>query len=419
MADFRFLHCADLHLDSPLRGLEADPDAPGDAIRDATRRAFSNLVDYAVNERVDFVVAAGDLYDGDWQDWRTGRFLIERVGHLTRAGIPFVAIRGNHDAENVMTRRLELRGESARLLDHRKPETFRLPGLPVTIHGRSFPARAVTDNIAKDYPPPDGDRFNIGLLHTSIDGREGHDHYAPCSLEQLQHHGYDYWALGHVHKREVLSRDPWIVFPGNLQGRHINEEGEKGASLVTVTNGQIAGVVPIVFDTVRWARVPVVLAADMDEDAALARIRAALGAAYEKAGGRLLAVRIAVSGACLAHESFSHDLGAAREKIRAEALNIAGHGAIWTEAVEIATAATAGIADQRERPDAIGQLIRALETVGEDDVLPDIQQYAAGMLDKAAPLRQAFDAQHAATNEKQTRDLVRRARDLLFGSLSE
>ena len=419
MASFRFLHCADLHLDSPLRGLEADPDAPADAIREATRRAFSNLVEYAVNEGVDFVVAAGDLYDGDWPDWRTGRFLIERVGVLTRAGIPFVAIRGNHDAENIMTRRLELRGESARLLDHRKPETFRLPGLPVSIHGRSFPARAVTDNIAKDYPPPDTDRFNIGLLHTSIDGRPGHDNYAPCALAQLQDHGYDYWALGHVHKREVLSRDPWIVFPGNLQGRHINEDGEKGASLVTVTNGKIANVAPIVFDTVRWARVPVILTADADEDAALAQIRVALGAAYEKADGRLLAVRIAVSGACLAHDSFSRDLGAAREKIRAEALNIAGHGAIWTEAVEIATTAPAGIAEQRERLDAIGQLIRALEAVDAGDVLPDIQLYAAAMLDKAAPLRLALGDAHAAANERQTRDLVRRARELLFGSFSE
>ena len=133
----------------------------------------------------------------------------------------------------------------------------------------------------------------------------------------------------------------------------------------------------------------------------------------------LVTVLLAVSGACLAHDSFSRDLGAAREKIRAEALNIAGHGAIWTEAVEIATTASAGIADQRERPDAIGQLIRALEAVGEDDVLPDIQQYAAAMLDKAAPLRLALGDGHAAADEILTRDLVRRARDLLFGSFSE
>ena len=125
MATFRFLHCADLHLDSPLRGLEADPDAPVEKIRGATREALKNLVDFAVNERVDFVIAAGDLYDGDWQDWRTGHFLTGQIARLTAAGIPFVAIRGNHDAESVITRRLRIAGDTARLLDHRRPETFR------------------------------------------------------------------------------------------------------------------------------------------------------------------------------------------------------------------------------------------------------------------------------------------------------
>src|ERR1700688_820675 len=98
MTTFRFLHCADLHLDSPLRGLEADPDAPAEKIRGATRQALVNLIDYAINERVDFVVAAGDLFDGDWQDWRTGQYLIGQLARLTTAGIHFVAIRGNHDA---------------------------------------------------------------------------------------------------------------------------------------------------------------------------------------------------------------------------------------------------------------------------------------------------------------------------------
>ncbi len=419
MADFRFLHCADLHLDSPLRGLQADPDAPADAIRGATRRAFANLVDYALTEGIDFVVAAGDLYDGDWQDWRTGRFLIDQVRRLTQADIPFVAIRGNHDAENVMTRRLELRGDSARLLDHRKPETFYLPGRSVAIHGRSFPARAVTENIALTYPAPDPECFNIGLLHTSIDGREGHDNYAPCSVEQLRDHGYDYWALGHVHQREILSRDPWIVFPGNLQGRHINEPGEKGASLVTVTGGKVSDVRHVTFDAVQWTRISIAIAVDADEDAALAQVRSALAAAYEKADGRLLAARVLVSGACVAHEAFSRDLGSAREKIRAEALNVAEHGAIWMEAVEIATTAPAGGTIPRDRADAIGQLIRALEAVTEDEVIPEIQQYAAAMLDKAAPLRLALGEGHAAANEVFTRELVRRARDLLLGSILE
>ena len=266
-----------------MRGLEADHDAPADAIRGATRQALINLVDYAIAQRVDFVVAAGDLYDGDWQDWRTGQFLIGQIARLSNAGISLIGIRGNHDAENVITRRLRMPGDNARLLDHRRAETYRLPGLPVSIHGQSFATKAVTDNIALAYPAPDPDRFNIGLLHSSVGERELHDNYAPCSVAQLSGHGYQYWALGHVHKREVLARDPWIVFPGNLQGRHINETDAKGAMLVTVEDDRVIDASFVPFDTVRWARVDVVLTEDAGEDAALTQVRAALASTYEQA----------------------------------------------------------------------------------------------------------------------------------------
>jgi exonuclease SbcD len=406
-------------LDSPLRGLEADPDAPADAIRGATRQALINLVDYAIAQRVDFVVAAGDLYDGDWQDWRTGQFLIGQIARLANAGIPLIGIRGNHDAESVITRRLRMPSESARWLDHRRPETYRLPGLPVSIHGQSFATRAVIDNIALAYPSPDPGRFNIGLLHSSVGERELHDNYAPCSVAQLSGHGYDYWALGHVHAREVLARDPWIVFPGNLQGRHINETGTKGAMLVTVTDGLVADdplFVP--FDTVRWARIDVDLAEDAGEDAALSQVRAELVSAYEQAEGRLLAARILMSGACVAHEAFSSDLGAAREKIRAEALSIAGPGVIWIERIDFATTRAGSRESMENRQDAIGALVRALQAANGGDIADDVRAYAKAMLDKAGPLRQAIGPEHVALSED-VGDLTHRARDLLLGMLDE
>ena len=422
MTTFRFLHCADLHLDSPLRGLEADPDAPAGLIRGATRQALVNLVDFAIAQRVDFVVAAGDLYDGDWQDWRTGQFLIGQIARLVTANIPLIGIRGNHDAESVITRRLRMPGESARWLDHRRAETYRLPDLPVSIHGQSFATRAITENLALAYPAPDSDRFNIGLLHSSVGERELHDNYAPCSVVQLSGHGYDYWALGHVHKREVLSRDPWIVFPGNLQGRHVNEAGAKGAMLVTVADGKVIDVSFVPFDTVRWARIEVRLAEDVGEDVALTQVRTALATELEQAEGRLLAARIILSGACAAHESFSLDLGAARERVRAEALSIAGPGMIWTERVDFATARPTSAGAMEDRHDAIGALLRALEAADDDDIAPDVRAYASAMLDKAGPLRQAIGPDHAAcmaVKGEGVGDLVQRARDLLRGILSE
>jgi DNA repair exonuclease SbcCD nuclease subunit len=422
MATFRFLHCADLHLDSPLRGLEADPDSPVEKIRGATREALKNLIDYAIEQQIDFVVAAGDLYDGDWQDWGTGHFLIGQIARLSNAGIPFIAIRGNHDAESVITRRLRMPGDNARMLDHRKPETWRLPNVPVSIHGQSFATKAVTENIARAYPRPDPDRFNIGLLHSSVGEREGHDTYASCPVEQLRDHGYEYWALGHIHKGEVLSRDPWIVFPGNIQGRHINETGPKGASLVTVTDGAVVGVAPVCFDVVRWARISIALGNETGEEMALAQIRAALAEAYQQASGRLLAVRIALSGACLAHDSFARNPGAVREKIIGEALAVAGPGMIWVETVEVDTKPMNRADAQAERSDAIGQLVRAIEEVGSDVVLDDVRDYAATMLERSPPLRAAIGDGHAAAKlagGTLPDDLRQRARDLLLRLLDE
>lgn len=420
MASFRFLHCADLHLDSPLRGLEADADAPVDKIRSATRQALANLTDFVLDERLDFVVAAGDLYDGDWQDWRTGRFLLEQIRRLNDANIPFIAIRGNHDAASVITNNLRMPGVNTRLLDHRRPETVRLPDLQVAIHGQSFATRAVTENLARNYPPPVAGWFNIGLLHSSVGERALHDNYAPCSVEQLRAHDYDYWALGHVHERQILSVDPWIVFPGNLQGRHINETGAKGATVVTVAHGRVVDVAHRSFDTVRWSRIPVALPQDADEDKAFALLQAAIATAVEQAEGRLLAARISLSGSCAAHEALVRDLDAAREKIRAEALAVAASEVFWPEAVEIATTPPPVIAMQKQRTDAIGQLLRALDGIDDADIVDDVRSYASAMLDKANALRTVVGHEHVAAKAASgeiSESLRRRALDLLLGSL--
>ena len=407
--NFRFLHCADLHLDSPLRGLEADPDAPADVIRSATRRALENLVDFAIREDIAFVVAAGDLYDGDWQDWRTGQFLIRQIARLTAAGIAFIAIRGNHDAESIITRRLRMPDGMARWLDSARPETIQLPNLPVSIHGQSFVNRAVPEDLSRNYPLPDPDRFNIGLLHTSIDGNSAHSTYAPCSVEWLRAHGYDYWALGHIHARAELSTDPWIVFSGNLQGRHANEPGAKGATLVTVVNRKIVAVDAVALDVVRWTRIHVDLTGTGDEEAVLRLARAGLSEAAEQAGGRLVAARIVLSGATATHAAFHRDIGAIREKLRAEAMVVGG---IWVESVEIRTRPLPAAGAPETRPDAIGKIARALVDIDPDAMLEQAQDYRGAMLEKAGPLRQVLGGDPPD-------DLIRRATELLLGALAE
>lgn len=415
--NFTFLHAADLHLDSPLRGLEAD--APADRIRNATRQALVNLVDLALAERVAFVLLAGDLYDGDWEDWPTGHFLVGQLGRLTRAGIPVFAISGNHDAQSVLTRRLPW-PDGATLFDTAAAHSVAVPGLDVVVHGQGFAQRAVTQNLARAYPEPVTGKLNIGLLHTACGLHE--DDYAPCSVEQLAGHGYQYWALGHVHARGELNGHPnWVVFPGNLQGRHINEEGPKGATLVRVSGGRMS-LEHRTLDVVRWARIPVDLAGADDLEAVGARVRAGLLAATEMAEGRLLAARVVLGGAALSHASLARDPEATREIVRAELLGLGLGEQVWLEKVEVATRPSHDLAAWRAGSDAAATLLRAVEAAPAPDVAAATQAYAKHMLGRAARLRDALGPDHPAVRAaagEVPADLLQRARDLLLARLAE
>ena len=229
----RFIHAADLHLDSPLTGLRERAGSRAEDLAGATQRAFREMIQFAIDEKVDLVLIAGDIFDGDWSDYKSGLEFIAGLADLDKAGIRVAMIRGNHDAANKMSRRLQWPKNTFEFRS-RSPETHVIDELGVAIHGQSFPNGAVPQNLAQNYPTARGDLFNIGLLHTSGSGPSAHVTYAPCSVADLTAKEYDYWALGHVHTRRLLCESPPIVFPGNLQGRHINEPGERGFMLVTV-----------------------------------------------------------------------------------------------------------------------------------------------------------------------------------------
>ncbi len=294
MATFKFLHAADLHLDSPLRGLSRRLDAAG-AFVGASRRAFENLVEAAIREKVAFLVIAGDVYDGDWRDYATGHFFVRQMGRLAAAQIRVFMLRGNHDAESVITRKLPA-PENVHDFSTRAAETVTLGDLSVALHGRGFANRHVGENVALAYPQAARGHFNIGVLHTSLTGREGHDVYAPCTVEDLQRAGYDYWALGHVHRREVVSQQPFIVFPGNLQGRHARETGPKGATLVHVAEGRVVRLEALALDAARFEHVEVDLSGAATRAEFHERARRAIAAAHAAAEGRPLALRVTLVG---------------------------------------------------------------------------------------------------------------------------
>jgi hypothetical protein len=218
----------------------------------------------------------------------------------------------------------------------------------------------VPENLVPDYPPPRPGRFNIGLLHTSLAGAPGHATYAPCALADLTSKGYDYWALGHVHQPQVLAREPWVVFPGNLQGRHVRETGPRGCQLVTVDEAlQVVEAVQRPLDVVRWARLEIELTGVDEQGLALERIGAALTDALDAAEGRLLAARLVLAGNTPLHGDLARHLPAWRAQCQARAQS-AGGDRIWIEELELATAPVYDLQALAERDDLTRILLEGL-----------------------------------------------------------
>jgi predicted phosphodiesterase len=370
----KFLHAADIHLDSPLAGLLARHDLPNAVIHQCTRRAFAAMIDLAIEEDVAFVIIAGDLYDGDWKDFSTGLFFAEQMRQLGR---PCFLLRGNHDARSLITRNLRL-PDNVREFSSRTCETFELTDIGVALHGHSFPNRAVPEDLSASYRDRVEGLVNIGVLHTSADDPGEHETYAPCSIASLSLKNYDYWALGHIHARRVLSERPWIVFPGNIQGRHPKEIGAKGCTLVTVEDGAVATVEHRAVDVLRWTILEV--DADGADMASLTgRIEASVRAAIEAADGRPVLARLVLTGLSDLHGILLGDTNQLAAECRNAAIEAGG--ALWVESIRVHT---------RPKPQPVMDLLAPLRIAfdgGLDD--PDM---VAGLLEHIALLRQKLPA---------------------------
>jgi DNA repair exonuclease SbcCD nuclease subunit len=366
------VHASDIHLDSPMVGLDKYEGCPIDAIRGATRRALSRLVDAAIEERASLFLIAGDLYDGAWRDYATGLYFVGQMRRLREADVAAVVLRGNHDAESQITRNLRL-PDNVRELPTDRAGTLLFESLGVAVHGRGFPTRAVLEDLAKDYPTAHGSLFNIGMLHTALGGREGHEPYAPTSLEVLTGKGYDYWALGHVHRAEVVSREPFVVYPGNLQGRSVKEVGPKGAAFVTVEGGKITRVEQRALDVVRWADVDLVAQPDDAAADVLDRARVALAAAVSEADDRLVAARLRLRGATRAHAQIHRSVEAFVADLRAVGLD-AGGESLWLGDVRVGTHAPIDLAALATQPGPISHLLRGVAATRADpEALEELQ----------------------------------------------
>ncbi len=394
---FTFIHAADFHLDSPLRGLGRYEGAPVEEIRDACRRALGNLVDYILENNIPLLLIAGDLYDADCPDFQTLLHFALQMDRLRDAGTRVAIIRGNHDAGNAMTRSLKL-PDNVKIFRSAHAHTWRIDDLEAAVHGQSFGSAEVLDNMVPAYPDPIPGLFNIGLLHTSLSGRPGHRGYAPCELKDLLAKGYDYWALGHVHTHETVHENPYVIFSGCIQGRHIREPGPKGCIRIDVDNSGAVRTEQIILDVFRWKAMSIDITGLDTFHQVMDKTALEIENLFSReSGGRPMAVRADFTGTGAAHDEILGDQEAFRASIRRVAADISRQK-IWVEKIILNTSPAidfeelkksgtpqgdlAGYIDELENnPQSFDDLGFNLDDLaarlsGTGVSLPDLQDYA-------------------------------------------
>lgn len=368
---FRFIHAADLHVDSPFRGLTGVPEPVREALTQSTFAAVKRLTDAAIEREADFVVIAGDLYDEADSSLRAQLALHKEWSRLSGFGIAVYAIHGNHDHLGGMRARLELPGNVHIFgadAAGAAPAYRRSGEQAAVVYGQSYGERAVRGNMAAAYRPIPADSYHIALLHGNVGGDPQHDAYAPCSLEQLAGGGFDYWALGHIHQRRVLSEYPHIVYPGNPQGRNPRETGAKGCYVVDVDERRRTSLTFVPLDGVRWLELEVPIAGADTEQELLARLEAAAAEAGRATEGRSVMLRLKLTGRGALHDRLSEPsvLRTLLEQLQ-EAEDFAG-GETWTYVYEIAASTDRALdwAALAQEDSFAGELLRLAGRLRED-----------------------------------------------------
>ena len=294
----RFVHAADLHLDSPFTGLKAA--APADvanALYHATFDAYENIINLCISEQVDALLVAGDVFDGADRSLRAQLKFVEGLKKLDTQGIRSFVCHGNHDPLDGWQARLDYPPGCRRF----GPEWEAVPVFEdpdrALIHGISYRKRDVTENLALRLGNVDPGPFSIGLVHGNVGNNPEHGAYAPCSLDDLAQSGVHYWALGHVHTRQVLNEQgPTVVYPGNPQGRHPNETGARGVYLVEVDDGGKVGLKFRPMATVRWERLQIDIDPFETEQDLLNALHQGMQGVVDGADGGSVVVRVRLTG---------------------------------------------------------------------------------------------------------------------------
>lgn len=369
---FRFIHAADLHLDSPFGGLAKAPEEIRKALSAATFAALKNLTEAAIEHEVDFVVVAGDLFDEADRSLRAQFALVKEWEKLAASGIAVYAIHGNHDHLGGKRARLDIPSSvhifGAREV-HSAPAYTRRGELAARVYGMSYGERAVTANLAERYAVKGDAPYHIALLHGNVGGDPSHDSYAPCSLDQLAGGGFDYWALGHIHKREVLHRYPHVVYPGNTQGRHPKELEAKGCYLVDVAASGATELSFLALDTVRWLERTVSIEDVTTEQELLRKLLNGAADALDAGEGRNVMLRLKLAGGGPLHTRLQEGPLAAvlLDQLQGDEVPRTDWPWVYVHSIETATYAAIDWSGLKEDEGFLGELYRLGDRLLENE----------------------------------------------------
>jgi DNA repair exonuclease SbcCD nuclease subunit len=305
----RFIHAADLHLDSPFVGIGTLREGFAETMRDASLEAWDALIDCCLEEEAEFLVLSGDLFDRADGTPR-GRSRVRRgIERLRGAGIHVFVVHGNHDPLSGRSPLAGLEGVHVFRKDVPTSEMLDLPAGPVTVHGVSFGKREVTENLALKFARGDAPGLHVGILHCSLGEREGHGTYAPCTVADLIAARMDYWALGHIHAYAEEHAEPPIIYAGTLQGRSPKpgERGPHGAVVVEFEGDRVLEHRRVELDRVRFEAVEVPIEGLEDEADLERALRSAAAAVVAQADGRVVLLRATLTGRGPLHELLVRD----------------------------------------------------------------------------------------------------------------
>ena len=370
MQAFTFVHTADLHLDSPFIGLEQIDTDVAAVLKDATFRAYDNIIDLCIKSSARFLLVAGDVFDSRDQSVRAQLRFRDGLERLNEAGIQSFVVHGNHDP---------LDGWRASLAWPKRTHIFqgdKVEVVPIVddggnsvahVYGISYPTRDVKRNLATEFHRTDDGLYAIGLLHCNVGENTGHEPYAPCSVEDLVHSGMDYWALGHVHTRSTLrSADPLIIYPGNPQGRNPRELGARGCYVIDVDDGGYARERFVEVDTVRWFEEELSIASMESDDQLITEVEDICTRIRTQSDGRPAVGRVRITGRgrlyrTLTRPGFVTDLAQRLRETEGRAQPF-----VWIERIELEARPEIDLEERRSGQDFVADFLDIVESYRSD-----------------------------------------------------